>query len=210
MTWTIATALQVIMAEDSDARVQALRNLSVAQLEALHSDLNDAHRAPAPGPAPSNAEPAPAPSPAPAQHRGDEDDADYQWHSASHRPARGGGYQTPPGQHRSGLHRWHYDDFDRARQGTDRLWSDMEDDHDDAWHRAEADVQGYRAQRFAEVHRGGQAPHRPRGAAWTNARPACRQRLPPSSSSPRGAAPCTVTATAANPPWQSTARHRMA
>ena len=210
MTWTIATALQVIMAEDSDARVQALRNLSVAQLEALHSDLNDAHRAPAPGPAPSNAEPAPAPSPAPAQHRGDEDDADYQWHSASHRPARGGGYQTPPGQHRSGLHRWHYDDFDRARQGTDRLWSDMEDDHDDAWHRAEADVQGYRAQRFAEVHRGGQAPHRPAAPHGPTHALHAGSAFPPVSSSPRGAAPCPRHGHGSQPAMAITARHRMA
>ena len=103
MTWTIATALQVTMAEDSDARVQALRNLCIAELEALHADLNDARRTPAPGPAPTTAQPAPAPGPAPAQHRDDEEDADYQWHAASHRPARGGGYQNPPGQHRSGL-----------------------------------------------------------------------------------------------------------
>ncbi|CAE7361723.1 unnamed protein product, partial [Symbiodinium necroappetens] len=100
------------------------------------------------------------------------DDADYQWHSASRRQERGGGYRTPPGQHRTGLQRWHYDDFDRARHSSDRLWADMEDEHDDAWHRAEADIQGYRAQRYADGPRGSQAPHRPRGAAWVNARPA--------------------------------------
>ena len=44
MTWTTATALQVLINEDSKARIQAFRQLSIAQLDDLRSDLADAHR----------------------------------------------------------------------------------------------------------------------------------------------------------------------
>ncbi|CAE7328227.1 unnamed protein product [Symbiodinium sp. CCMP2592] len=148
MSSSLATCLQILMQEDSTARVGAFRNMTVAQLASLRMDLDTAMQGSSTAAPPSTAPPAEAPQASQAH------DA---WDDAA--PGYAPTYTAPHGK--GGRKGWNYHDYDQARhrQEQEQSWADLQDEEEhrrDLWNQLEHEVQ----------------QRREHTAAWGTARPA--------------------------------------